>query len=74
VGILADFEYRTAEGHLSGVFVFERDALSTPSALPSAAELRPLESVPQAEPGAAADGRRLLGFWEFIAHCGGGRC
>jgi len=27
-----------------------------------------------AEPGAAAGGRRRLGFRDFVAHCGGGRC
>src|SRR5262245_56930949 len=27
LGILADFEYRTAEGHLRGAFVFERAGL-----------------------------------------------
>jgi hypothetical protein len=27
-----------------------------------------------AQQGAAADGRRLIGFWEFVAHRGGGRC
>jgi hypothetical protein len=54
VGILADFEYRTAEGHLCGAFVFERagvlaglevwsvDGLSTPSALPEVSQLQPL--------------------------------
>ena len=26
-----------------------------------------------AEPAAAADGGRLIGFWEFPAHCGCGR-
>jgi hypothetical protein len=24
--------------------------------------------------GAAADGRRLIGFWEIVAHWGGCRC
>jgi cell wall assembly regulator SMI1 len=33
-----------------------------------------LGGVPSAERGAAADGRRLLGFWEFTTHSGGGRC
>ena len=28
----------------------------------------------RAEPGAAADGRRHLGFWEFVARRDGGRC
>src|SRR5262249_12345802 len=28
----------------------------------------------QGEPVAAADGRRHFGFWEFVAHWGGGRC
>jgi hypothetical protein len=27
-----------------------------------------------AEPAVTADGRRRLGFWEFVAQCGGGRC
>ena len=51
VGILADFEYQTAEGYLCGVFVFERagllaglevwsvDGLSTPSKLPAVEQL-----------------------------------
>jgi hypothetical protein len=55
IGILADFEYRTAEGHRCGVFVFERagllagldvwsvDGLSTPSSLPGIGQLHPLE-------------------------------
>ena len=63
LGILADFEYRTPEGHLCGVFVFERegllaglevwsvDGLSTPSTLPAIEQLQPLGSVPEAEPG-----------------------
>lgn len=57
IGILSDYEYRTAEGHLCGVFVFERtgllaglevwsvDGLSTPSALPSIEQLQPLGGV-----------------------------
>jgi hypothetical protein len=68
LGILADFEYRTPEGHLCGAFVFERDkllaglevwsvdGLSTPSTLPAIEQLQPLGSVQEAEPGAAADG------------------
>jgi hypothetical protein len=52
--VLADFEYRTAEGFLCGVFVFERygllaglevwsqDGLSTPNSLPSPSQLQPL--------------------------------
>ena len=62
MGILADFEYRTADGHLCGAFVFERagllaglevwsmDGLATPSTLPAAEQLRPLGRVQQAEP------------------------
>ncbi len=62
ISILADFEYRTATGHLCGAFVFERagllaglevwsvDGLSTPSVLPAVDQLRPLGSVQQAEP------------------------
>lgn len=54
MGILADFEYRTTGGHMCGAFVYERaglltglevwsmDGLSTPSALPSPIQLRPL--------------------------------
>ena len=68
IGILSDFEYRTAEGHLCGAFVFERagllaglevwsqDGLSTPSVLPAPSQLQPLGGAPDAEPGAAADG------------------
>jgi hypothetical protein len=49
--ILADYEYRTPEGHLCGVFVFERagllaglevwsrDGLSIPSVLPEVCQL-----------------------------------
>ena len=71
MGILADFEYRTAAGHLCGAFVFERagllaglevwsvDGLSTPSALPSPAQLLPLGSASNAEPGAARDPARM---------------
>jgi hypothetical protein len=62
IGVLADFEYRTADGHFCGAFVFERarrlaglevwsvDGLSTPSALPEPRQLQPLGSVPRAEP------------------------
>ncbi len=54
IGILADFEYRTAEGHLCGTFGFERagllaglevwsvDGLCTPSTLPAIEQLQPL--------------------------------
>jgi hypothetical protein len=68
IGILADFEYRTAEGHLCGAFVFERagllaglevwsvDGLSTPSALPEVGQLQPLGSVQQAAPGTSPRG------------------
>jgi hypothetical protein len=61
LGILADFEYRTTEGHLCGAFVFERagqlaglevwslDGQSTPSTLPAIQQLQPLGSVQQAE-------------------------
>ncbi len=54
--ILADYEYRTTDGHLCGVFVFERagllaglevwsvDGLSTPSVLPGIDQLKPLGS------------------------------
>ncbi len=57
LGILADFEYRTAEGHLCGAFAFERagllaglevwsvDGLSTASDLPAVEQLQPLGSV-----------------------------
>lgn len=57
IGILSDFEYRTAEGHPCGVFVFERagllaglevwsmDGLCTPSTLPAIEQLQPLGSV-----------------------------
>jgi hypothetical protein len=57
IGILADFEYRTDEGHLCGVFVFERagllaglevwsvDGLSTPTTLPAVEQLQPLGTV-----------------------------
>jgi len=62
LSILADFEYRTAEGHLCGVFVFERDGLlaglevwsvdglSTLSTLPATSQLQPLGSVQDAAP------------------------
>jgi hypothetical protein len=64
-GILADFEYRTADGHVCGAFVFERagvlaglevwsqDGQSTPSVLPSPTQLRPIGSTHDSEPGAA---------------------
>lgn len=67
MGILADFQYRTADGHLCGAFVFEQagllaglevwsiDGLGTPSTLPAVSQLQPLESVKQAESGAASD-------------------
>jgi hypothetical protein len=57
IGILVDFEYRTAEGHLCGAFVFQRagllaglevwsvDGLSTPSTLPAIEKLQPLRSL-----------------------------
>ena len=57
IGLLSDYEYRTAESHLCGVFVFERagllaglevwsqDGLSTPSMLPAIKQLRPLGSI-----------------------------
>ena len=73
IGILADFEYRTAEGHLCGAFVFERagllaglevwsvDGLSTPSTLPEVSQLQPLGSVQQAEPSAVDDRGRYPG-------------
>ena len=47
IGVLADFQFRTAEGHLCGAFLFERagllaglevysmDGLSVPSTLPA---------------------------------------
>jgi len=69
IGILADFEYRTAEGHLCGAFVFERagsfaglevwsvDGLSTPSTLPAIEQLQPLGSVHGAEPCDASERR-----------------
>lgn len=59
IGILADFEYRTAEGHLNGAFVFERtgllaglevwsiDGLSTPTSLPTVEQLQLLVSLDQ---------------------------
>lgn len=62
IGILADFEYRSAVGHLCGAFVFERcgllaglevwsqDGLSTPTTLPAIAQLQPLGSIQEAEP------------------------
>jgi hypothetical protein len=68
IGILADFEYRTAAGHLCGAFVFERrgllaglevwsqDGLSMPTTLPAISQLQPLGSAQEAETGAAADG------------------
>lgn len=57
IGVLADFEYRTAEGYRCGAFVFDRagllaglevwsmDGLSTPSVLPDTTQLLPLGSV-----------------------------
>jgi hypothetical protein len=54
MGILADFEYQTPDGHRCGAFVFEQagllaglevwsvDGLSTPSGLPFVDELCPL--------------------------------
>jgi hypothetical protein len=57
IGVLADFQFQTAEGHLCGVFVFERagllaglevwsvDGLSTPSTLPAIEQLQPLGSI-----------------------------
>ena len=54
ISILADYEYRSSEGHLFGVFVFERagllaglevwsqDGLSTPTTLPQSEQLKPL--------------------------------
>lgn len=36
-------------------------------------QVEAVEDLP-AEPSAAADGRRLIGFWELIVHRGGGRC
>jgi hypothetical protein len=62
IGIIADFEYRTAEGYLCGAFVFERggllaglevwsvDGLTIPSALPAVEQLRSLGSEALAEP------------------------
>jgi hypothetical protein len=53
IGVLADFEYTTAQGHLCGAFVFERggllaglevwsaDGRATASALPAVGQLRP---------------------------------
>ena len=69
IGILADFEYRTAKGHLCGAFLFERagllagldvwsvDGQSTPSTLPSPSQLRLIGSGSDAEPRDAADSR-----------------
>jgi hypothetical protein len=60
IGILADFEYRTGDGHLCGAFVFERDGLlaglevwsqdgvCTPATLPAIEQLQTLGSVQQA--------------------------
>jgi hypothetical protein len=57
IGILSDFEYRTAAGHVCGVFVFERagllaglevwsmDGLSNPNTLPKIEDLLPLGNV-----------------------------
>jgi hypothetical protein len=68
IGILADFGYRTPEGHACGAFVFERagrlaglevwsaDGLSTPSTLPQGDQLHPLGSVQHAEPGGVLPG------------------
>lgn len=54
ISILADFQYRNADGHLCGVFVFERtgllaglevwsvDGLSTPATLPAIEQLQPI--------------------------------
>jgi hypothetical protein len=68
IGILADFEYRTAEGHLCGAFVFERagllaglevwsvDGLSTPSTLPAIEQVQQLGNVQQVEPSAPPTG------------------
>lgn len=61
MGILADFEYRTAEGHICGAFVFERvgllaglevwsmDGLSTTSELPTISQLQPLVNSQRVE-------------------------
>ena len=55
LGILADFQFRTPEGHLCGAFVFERagvlagldvwsiDGQTIPSTLPAIEALEPLE-------------------------------
>ncbi len=66
ISILADFEYRTAEGHLCGAFVFQRagllaglevwsvDGLCTPATLPDIGQLQPRGSETSAErPGRA---------------------
>jgi hypothetical protein len=57
-GILADFLYRSGEGHLCGVFLFESagllaglevwsvDGLSTPSTLPDVERLHPIGVEP----------------------------
>jgi hypothetical protein len=57
IGILADYRYLSPEGHLCGVFVFERsgqlaglevwsiDGLCTPSTLPATDKLRELGSA-----------------------------
>jgi hypothetical protein len=57
LGILADFQFRTPEGHLCGAFVFERagllaglevwsiDGLTVPSTLPAIEKLESLEAV-----------------------------
>jgi hypothetical protein len=54
LGVLGDYEYRSADGYLCGAFVFERhgllaglelwsiDGKSTPSQIPSADDLHPL--------------------------------
>ncbi len=61
IRILADFEYRTGEGHLCGAFVFERagllaglevwsvDGQSMPAVLPELGWLQPLGSVKQVD-------------------------
>jgi hypothetical protein len=58
MGILADFEYLTSDGHRCGVFVFERagllaglevwsmDGLSVPSTLPAIEQLQSLGRSP----------------------------
>jgi len=58
ISILADFQYRNGDGHLCGVFVFERagllaglevwsvDGLSTPSTLPAIERLQPIGVEP----------------------------